>query len=60
MLLNRAYELLVSLTILTPISKTMIASQMLRACLINLGNRLIFTNLILLDIVDYDVILGMD
>ena len=40
--------------------KTMISSQMLKACSMNLGDKLVFTNLILLDIVDYDVILGID
>ena len=59
--LNRSYELLESLlTVVTPIGKTMIASQMLRACPVNLGDKLVFANLILLDIADYDVILGMD
>ena len=60
-LLNKSYELVESpLFILTPIGKTMITSQMLRAYLVNLGDRLVFANLILSDIVDYDVILGMD
>ena len=33
---------------------------MFKACLVNLGDRLIFASLILLDIIDYDIILGMD
>ena len=60
-LLNRSYELLESpLTIVTPVGKTMIVSQILRACSVNLRDRLVFANLILLDIEDYDVILGID
>ena len=60
-LLNRSYELLESpLIVLTLVGKTMTTSLMLRACPTNLRDRLVLANLVLLDIVDYDVILGMD
>ena len=60
-LLNKSYELLeLPLTILTLVGKIMMVTQMFRACPVNLGDRLVFANLVLLDIVDYDVILGID
>ena len=50
-LLDRSCELLESpLTILTLVGKTIMASQMLRACPMNLGDNLVFENLILLNI----------
>ena len=55
-LLDRSCELLE----LTPIGKTMMTSQILRTCPMKLGDKLVFANLVLLDIIDYDVILGID
>ena len=45
---------------MTQVGKIMMASQMLGACLVNLRDKVVFANLILLDIANYDVILDMD
>ena len=60
-ILNRSHELLKSpLTVLTLVGKSIRATQILRTCPMNLEDELVFANLVLLDIVDYHVILGME
>lgn len=48
------------LTISTLIGKTMLAELVCKSCVFRIGDRELFADLILLDMEDFDVILGMD
>ena len=48
------------LSMATPMGDSLVCNSMLKACVIQLEDRELLANLILMDMYDYDVILGMD
>lgn len=48
------------LTVFTPLGKTMLAEIVCKACTLWIGDRELIIDLILLDLKDFDIILGMD
>ena len=47
-------------TIFTPLGKTMLAELMCKTCILRIGDKDLIVDLILLDLDDFDIILGMD
>ncbi|KAJ1431582.1 Retrotransposon gag domain [Sesbania bispinosa] len=49
-----------TLAVTTPVGEILLADCVYRSCVISIGGKELFANLIALDMVDFDVILGMD
>ena len=48
------------LSVATPMGDSLVCNSMLKSCVIQIEDRKMLANLILMDMYDYDVILGMD
>ncbi|KAJ1416417.1 Aspartic peptidase domain superfamily [Sesbania bispinosa] len=49
-----------TLDVTTPVGEILLADCVYRSCVVSIGGKELFANLIALDMVDFDVILGMD
>ena len=48
------------LLVTTPVGRSIPANEVLRSCVVHLGGEDYYVDLIILDLLDFDVILGMD
>ncbi|KAJ1440945.1 Aspartic peptidase domain superfamily [Sesbania bispinosa] len=49
-----------TLAVTTPVGKILLADCVYHSCVVSIGGKKLFANLVALDMVDFDVILGMD